>query len=415
MSNPLKAAFPGVSTPVATVRGRIAEAIALVLAGADDLTALDLAADGTLYPAVIWDGTVYEYDDADGTTPHDPEAGCLVSQDGRRYKRAAAVTVDWFVLDVDRTAPPAEPAQGDRHFVADGATGDWAGHDGEIAIYGRRGWHFAAVGEGQILYSAADEDYWRMTAAGSLAAGLPPAYAASSVETRHLASPFGHVVQAAQTTPPGSPSDRVSYIVAATATGAWAGQETKVAEWDSAAAAWSFYTPRTGDHVWDVAAGYIKVWTGSAWARAVAQPLTLWIEDVRNTAATGVQLSDVTLATSSSHAAASAANRLSAMGGIIVREPNNNFANTTFTVSLFADSEVTARDSFTFVHSTYASVPTGEGSVAYQKALTIPFILQADMPDASAHVWTVRLKHSQGGGTTFTHQVTNCRFEEIAG
>lgn len=45
-------------------------------------------------------------------------------------------------------------------------------------------------------------------------------------------------------TPPGTPAAGDTYIVAATATGAWVGKENSVAIWDGAA--WVFGTPRLG-------------------------------------------------------------------------------------------------------------------------------------------------------------------------
>lgn len=51
--------------------------------------------------------------------------------------------VQLAVLDRDLTAPPADPAEGDRYIVATGATDAWGGHDGEVAAwYG--GWIFLA-------------------------------------------------------------------------------------------------------------------------------------------------------------------------------------------------------------------------------------------------------------------------------
>lgn len=50
-------------------------------------------------------------------------------------------------------------------------------------------------------------------------------------------------------TPPGSPADGDAYIVAASATGDWAGQEDNVAVFDaeaSTAGEWDFYTPKEG-------------------------------------------------------------------------------------------------------------------------------------------------------------------------
>lgn len=276
MTNPLVAAFPGIVQPYATVKTALAGALALPLKDAAAVAAfntLDLAADATPYPAVIYAGAVYDYAAGDFTTAHDPDAGCITDASGRRYLRVAALKPNWIVLDKDLTAPPGSPAEGDSYYVATAATGAWAGHDGDYALYSARGWTFRAIDEGHILYVADEERFYYMPASGTLTAGLGDlALGNASVEARHLAAPFGYVVQAAQTTPPGSPSDRVAYIVTATATGAWAGQENKIAEYDADAAAWLFLTPRSGDHVWDVGAGYIKYYTGSAWARAVPDP-----------------------------------------------------------------------------------------------------------------------------------------------
>ncbi|RJL06935.1 DUF2793 domain-containing protein [Paracoccus siganidrum] len=43
--------------------------------------------------------------------------------------------VQLAVLDRDRAAPPASPAEGDRYILASGATGAWAGWDGSVAYW----------------------------------------------------------------------------------------------------------------------------------------------------------------------------------------------------------------------------------------------------------------------------------------
>ncbi|ADH88050.1 conserved hypothetical protein [Ancylobacter novellus DSM 506] len=59
------------------------------------------------------------------------------------------------VLDRTRTAPPSAPTPGDRHIVAAGAGGDWAGHVGEIALYDS-GWRFLVPRAGWRAYLAAE-------------------------------------------------------------------------------------------------------------------------------------------------------------------------------------------------------------------------------------------------------------------
>ncbi len=54
------------------------------------------------------------------------------------------VAVQLAVTARDVTAPPADPADGDRYLVPTGATGDWAGHVDEIAVRDQNAWIFAA-------------------------------------------------------------------------------------------------------------------------------------------------------------------------------------------------------------------------------------------------------------------------------
>lgn len=65
------------------------------------------------------------------------------------------------------------------------------------------------------------------------------------------------------TTPPTSPAATARYIVGAAATGAWAGQDDKVAFVQ--AATWEFLTPRAGWIAWVVDEGKLYRYTGSAW------------------------------------------------------------------------------------------------------------------------------------------------------
>lgn len=61
------------------------------------------------------------------------------------------------VLDVDRTAPPVSPDDGDRHIVAAAPTGVWAGHAAAIATWEDGAWRFLAPNTGWIAWSVADD------------------------------------------------------------------------------------------------------------------------------------------------------------------------------------------------------------------------------------------------------------------
>lgn len=59
-------------------------------------------------------------------------------------------------LDKDLATPPGTPASGDVYIVAASATGDWAGHSGELAYFDQL-WRFIAPREGMTLW-VNDED-----------------------------------------------------------------------------------------------------------------------------------------------------------------------------------------------------------------------------------------------------------------
>lgn len=74
---------------------------------------------------------------------------------------------------------------------------------------------------------------------------------------------IGQTVLAIQATPPGSPSDGDAYIVAASATGDWAGQEDSIASWDADSAAWGFDAPGSGDTAWNLDDSIQYTWDAS--------------------------------------------------------------------------------------------------------------------------------------------------------
>jgi hypothetical protein len=65
--------------------------------------------------------------------------------------------------------------------------------------------------------------------------------------------------------PPASPADGARYIVAAGATGAWAGQAGKVAAFQDGA--WAFYAPTEGYLAWVADEDKVVVWNGTAWVQ----------------------------------------------------------------------------------------------------------------------------------------------------
>jgi hypothetical protein len=71
------------------------------------------------------------------------------------------------------------------------------------------------------------------------------------------------VVDRDLTTPPGSPVEGARYLVAASATGAWAGQSGKIAAFQDGA--WSFLSPQTGWVAWVADEAAAIVFNGAGW------------------------------------------------------------------------------------------------------------------------------------------------------
>lgn len=63
--------------------------------------------------------------------------------------------------------------------------------------------------------------------------------------------------------PPDAPVDGDRYIVAAGATGAWAGHDAEIAAFQDGA--WVFFTPRAGWRAWIGDEALLVVWNGAAW------------------------------------------------------------------------------------------------------------------------------------------------------
>jgi len=56
-------------------------------------------------------------------------------------------------IDNALTTPPATPAEGDMYIVAAGGTGDWLGHDTDLAIYVNSVWLFVTPPTDFIVYN----------------------------------------------------------------------------------------------------------------------------------------------------------------------------------------------------------------------------------------------------------------------
>ena len=94
--------------------------------------------------------------------------------------------------------------------------------------------------DGLIWYNSALGEY-RIRKGGATHSISDKAYVDTAVANAIQGLSWQDPIISEIATPPGSPTTGDRHIVTATATGAWVGQENKIAEWDGAA--WQFTTP----------------------------------------------------------------------------------------------------------------------------------------------------------------------------
>lgn len=233
----------------------------------EDYVAVD-AGTGAIPWALVWAGRVFYFDPDDNTSPHDGLT-VIVTADGYRYKTDGIAGDVLSVKSRAITAPPATPAVGDAYLVPAGATGDWATHPSNIAVWTARGWTYIPPQVGQLIFVEAEGGLYHYGTGGAWVAGVgSSALGAGTVRASSLIGGRSHWVVVNQTTntPPASPANGVAYIVGPSPTGAWSGQTAKIAVWEISA--WVFYTPVKGwvafdqsqniDYVFNVA------WLGKA-------------------------------------------------------------------------------------------------------------------------------------------------------
>lgn len=71
--------------------------------------------------------------------------------------RTLDAVVQLSVADRDLAVPPISPDEGDRFIIAAGASGDWAGREGEIAAWQDGAWAFFEPQEGWLAWVAAED------------------------------------------------------------------------------------------------------------------------------------------------------------------------------------------------------------------------------------------------------------------
>lgn len=103
------------------------------------------------------------------TTPH---LGLTLLEQAQAQKELTVNTalyriealLNTAVLDKDLASPPVSPAEGDVYIVADSATDEWSGHDGEVAYF-EQVWRFVAPNNGLMFWVADESKFYQFDGA----------------------------------------------------------------------------------------------------------------------------------------------------------------------------------------------------------------------------------------------------------
>lgn len=223
----------------------------------EDLICVDPAT-GSAIIDIVYLGRLFHYDPTDTETEGDGVT-CIVSNDGRRYKLTDGADVfAYSVLDNNLSAPPADPSLGDAHLIAAAATGDWAGHEDDLAVFTTREWEFINFGVGRLLYIEGSDVYVHRKTDGSWATGFGNLTIGANSVPAGAAINFGNrfiVENQTTSTLPGTATVGTAYVRST---------DLKLAVCE-VANNFTVYTPKVGWSIYDKALKSAFTYDGSAW------------------------------------------------------------------------------------------------------------------------------------------------------
>lgn len=364
--HPIGLAYPNTGDGDATadgIRQNHANSTPLVITDADDIQDLDFNAAGyVVVPEQIQvrgSQVIYSRDPT-SIAAHNGVT-VLVSACEKRYTAPLVAQAFFNVLERTDTPPSASPgpAAGDRYIVGPAPEGVWASNADDLAFHDGQDWVFVSPEIGQTVYvrDSATRGDWQWGEAGTW---TPRGALADTVYPANMKWPWGAVAVSEPATPPGASSPPLAqgtlYIVGVGATGAWADQDTDIAEADGDGG-WTFHAAYNGAEIFDDTAGIKKRYNAASGAWVSAAGVMIHWDEVRsntgNTTVTsgagGYTFSDTTAPTrthngrgvdeSLTHAAAAVGNRVELIfgGGI-------SFGGTTTVgAALYVDNETTPR------------------------------------------------------------------------
>lgn len=324
----------------------LVEHVAYVVASASEAQSLDLT--GIAVPALVLGVTLFAYDASDTVTANDGTT-CLVTSDGKRFKSDGTRVSGWngyTVADDDLTSPPGSETVGDAYLLPAAPTGDWSAYGKHVAIYTERGYVYIAPREGMLVYVSDEDAYLRYNGTAWVSGFGAAAITDGALKAAKLEQAYGWRVESETATPPGSvPAEGTLYIVGASATGAWAGEDGNIAR--STGSAWEFIDAAEGMQLFNKATDELVTFQSGSWGVVFNPGILVWQNDrVDDTdgGSAGTGSGQVTMLTLGTRAILASGNLIKAEVFIDSLSPSQAIGAE---IGLYVDSETTPRDSVT--------------------------------------------------------------------
>lgn len=231
---------------------------------------------GNCWPKVTWQEREWYRDGDDSDTDHDGLT-TIVTLGGSRYKTNDVRFDPRSVISRSLDTPPEEdgspPLQyGETWLVPEGASGDWASHEDERAMWTARGWKFKPPAHGEITLVEDEGEagqFIHFNVNDEWDDGLPGNVVDLSVRPSHLLIRSWAFENQTTTVPPATGPAGEQYVIGAGASGAWAGHDKKIAWRPASDAPFVITQPFIGERGRDKDLGIDVRWTGTAWESAV--------------------------------------------------------------------------------------------------------------------------------------------------
>lgn len=227
---------------------------------------------GVVPLALAFNGLLFWLDAGDTSSGPPDNVTLIVTADGYRYFADGEYSQAYSVLSQGDNTPPMAPTVHDAYHTGPSPTGDWAGYPNRIAVYTRRGWLFQEIPVGKLIYVVDETSYYHLDENDDFVLGTGTAQLGAQTvrDTMLVGMQRFYTVENQTVTSPGAASSAplgTYWIVGSGATGAWAGQDGKIATvYDGTN--WAFLSPVEGWHAYDKALNSLYKFNGTDWQNA---------------------------------------------------------------------------------------------------------------------------------------------------